>query len=316
MINEMPGDIYVKADRDRFDQILFNLISNAVKFTDTGSVKATAQVLGDMVEIGIHDTGMGIPEDSQQDIFLSFEQGDKSVQNTYGGYGLGLSITKSLVELHGGSIRVESEPGSGSSFYFTLSLSQEQEPELPREEVPATDDIMPANIAVEFPYKAINEGHHILVVDDDPTNLYTALMLLKEEGYSVTAVTSGKEAFDIIEKEQNLSLMVLDVMMPDISGFDLCKEIRKSKSSYELPILMLTARNATADTVRGMETGANDYITKPFEMEEFLARVKTLVHLKASVDQALASELAFLQAQIKPHFFIQYSQYHRLHIQA
>ncbi|MFZ5642897.1 MAG: ATP-binding protein [Bacillota bacterium] len=289
----------VMADENRLAQILYNLIGNAVKFTSRGYIRVTAKEKGEMLEVCVEDTGQGIPQEKFDDIFKSFEQVDTSVTRGHGGTGLGLSITKQLVESHGGSIWVESAIGKGSKFYFTLPVAGEKHEEeiTPVYELIAADlDRQPGTVTAD------STGAHILLVDDEIINLQTAASILKTGGYFITAVNSGAKALEEISNQKDISLVILDVMMPEMSGYEVCRIIRQNKSRYELPVLMLTAKTMTEDIIMGFEAGANDYLPKPVEAEELLARVKTLVSLKASVDMAKAAELAFLQAQIKPHF--------------
>jgi sensor histidine kinase YesM len=302
IISEIPEGLPpVMGDENRVVQILYNLVGNAVKFTVNGTIKISARKTADMLEVSVSDTGEGITEDKLEDIFKSFEQVDNSLMRKHGGTGLGLPITKQLVELHGGSIWVESRLGEGSQFYFTLPLaedaSEEAEPDL------LAFKLMVADMEDTPPGMESIEGvSHILVVDDDTVNLQAAVAILRLEGYGVTAVNSGKAALEALKKRADCSLVILDVMMPEMSGFELCRRIRESRSNFELPVLMLTAKTSTKDIVLGFEAGANDYLPKPFEPEELLARVRTLTGLKASVDRAITAEVAFMQAQIKPHF--------------
>jgi signal transduction histidine kinase len=302
LINEIPGDLpLVKADKGRLIQILYNLIGNAIKFTEAGYIKASACVRENMIEICIEDTGIGIPPDKKVSIFQSFEQGDASVSRRYGGTGLGLSITKMLVEMHTGTIRAESPTGYGSKFYFTLPVSTQKYASL--EHVEPLIEMQPPNEETpQFPLKICQDGPHILVVDDELANIYAAMAVLKQDGYSVTAVATAEDAIDIINTDKSVALALLDVMMPGMSGYDLAVEIRKRRTLADLPILMLTAKNTMFDIVSGFNAGANDFLDKPYEPQELLARVKTLVKLKISVDQALNAELKFLQSQIRPHF--------------
>jgi signal transduction histidine kinase len=290
----------VNADENRVAQILYNLIGNAVKFTKNGSVTVSAEENGSMLEFCIRDTGIGIPVDKLEDIFHSFEQVDSSLTRAHGGTGLGLPITKRLVELQGGAIRVESREGNGSKFYFTLPLAgsdapeQEIIPSLPKFKIPSLEEIRSNLEAKGDP--------HILLVDDDPVNLQAASSILRTEGYGITVANSGKDALVILESASDFSLVVLDIMMPEMSGYEVCKKLRERKSPLELPVLMLTAKASTEDLITGFQAGANDYLTKPYAPEELLARAKTLTGLKVSADKALAAETAFMQAQIKPHF--------------
>jgi two-component system sensor histidine kinase ChiS len=296
----------VLADENRVVQILYNLLGNAVKFTTRGYIEVSAQVSGSVLEICVKDTGEGIPAEKLADIFKSFEQVDTSLTRKYGGTGLGLSITKHLVELHGGGIRVKSDPGKGSAFYFTLPLAKESAPEnvielaLPELAVTVIEESMPPI------KKEAAKGGQLLLVDDDPVNLQATPTLLRIGGFGVTAVNSGKAALEELSharsRARDYSLVILDVMMPEMSGYEVCQKIREHKNQLELPVLMLTAKTAVSDIIVGFKAGANDYLAKPFEPDELLARVRTLVNLKMSVDKTVAAELAFMQAQIKPHF--------------
>ncbi len=292
--------MFVYADKDRLFQIFYNLIGNAIKFTEQGYVKVTVQATGEMVEICIEDTGTGIPPEKLKDIFISFEQLDSSLRE-YAGTGLGLPITKRLVELHGGDIRVTSIPGQGSKFYVSLPVALAK---ASNSEIAAglTEIAVTLHTKMELPFKLSQGGAHILLVDDDPTNLYAAVSILRQQGYSITAVSQAKDALAIAKQDLSLSLVILDVMMPEISGYEICAEIRKCRSISDLPVLMATAKTAVPDLVAGFKAGANDYLHKPFEAEELVARVRTLVELKKSVDKTLQAELKFLQSQIRPHF--------------
>lgn len=303
----------VWADENRVVQILYNLIGNAVKFTTRGYIRVTAKVSGTKLEVCVSDTGEGIPEDRLDDIFKSFEQLDTSLTRKRGGTGLGLFITKQLVELQGGTIRVESVPGAGSAFYFTLPVAS-----IPGN-VNTNDSVMfseweKLNIALPELATASFEnnparlersgsGVQILLVDDDAVNLQSSRAILRiGGGYSVTTANNGKTALEEISRRHEYSLVVLDVMMPEMSGYEVCRRLRESRSHFDLPVLMLTAKTSVADIAAGFEAGANDYLAKPYEPDELLARVKTLVNLKSSVDKAIAAEAAFIQAQIKPHY--------------
>lgn len=305
ILSEIPENLPpVMADENRVVQILYNLVGNAVKFTVNGQVKITAADKGNMVQVCISDTGEGIPEDMLEDIFKTFEQVDTSITRRHGGTGLGLPITKRLVELQGGSIHVESQPGKGSRFTFMLPAvdgSLDVEP-ITEEMNKAAPDFTP--VLEELP--AIPEkpegAIQVLLVDDDAVNLQAATAILRLGGYGVTMAGSGMDALEKLKRHGDYSLVILDVMMPEMSGYEVCRKLRQQRTVFELPVLMLTAKTGASDIVMGFEAGANDYLPKPFEPEELLARVRTLTGLKVSVDKAIAAEVAFMQAQIKPHF--------------
>ncbi|MEN6350080.1 MAG: ATP-binding protein [Syntrophomonas sp.] len=297
-------DIY--ADENRLLQILYNLIGNAVKFTENGYVRVSAAQVGEMVEICVEDTGMGIAEDEFDVIFEPFRQIEESLTRRSGGTGLGLSITKYLVEAHGGKMRLESKVGRGSKFYFSIPVSPAAASERSWPYEAAAAEIAAYGYrgayTGRFPFRHKGDGPRIMLVDDNEANLMSLAGILIMEKYSVTAVCSSEDFFAEFKGAGEWCLVILDVMLPGMSGYEICCEIRKSFSVSELPVLMLTARTSTPDIVMGMEAGANDYLAKPFDTEELLARVNTLIQLKQSVDKSIASELAFLQAQIKPHF--------------
>ncbi|PKM49302.1 MAG: histidine kinase [Firmicutes bacterium HGW-Firmicutes-7] len=307
MLIDIPDDLPdIYSDENRLLQILYNLVGNALKFTESGYIKVWAAKIEDTVEICVEDTGIGIPQDKFDSIFESFRQLEDSLTRRNEGTGLGLSITKYLVEVHGGEIWVESKVGEGSKFYFTILVSTEVAGEKSRQFETAEAEIAAAGYSEayidKFAFKHKGDGPLIMLVDDNEANLMSLTGILRMENYSVIAVTSSEAFFEEFKREKELSLVILDVMLPGLSGYEICREIRKNFSVSELPVLMLTARTATHDIVMGMEAGANDYLAKPFDTDELLARVKTLIQLKQSVDKAMASELKFLQAQIKPHF--------------
>ncbi|ATW25034.1 ATP-binding protein [Candidatus Formimonas warabiya] len=307
MLLDIPKDLpHIYADENRLLQILYNLIGNALKFTEAGYIRVSAAKAGDRVEVCVADTGTGIPEDKLDIIFESFQQLEASLTRSSGGTGLGLSITKYLVEAHSGKVRVESKMGEGSKFYFSMPVAPEAAQEKSWSYERAEAEIAAAGYGEkhleEFPCRFQSDGPHIMLVDDNQTNLMSLAGILRMKNYSITAVTSNEQFLEEFRGAGEVSLVILDVMLPGLSGYEICREIRKNFTVSELPILMLTARTTTQDIVMGMEAGANDYLAKPFDTDELLARVKTLIRLKQSVDQARASELAFLQAQIKPHF--------------
>ncbi len=305
LLNGIPADFpAVQADGNRLIQILHNLIGNAIKFTDRGEVAVSASVIGDMAEIRVSDTGIGVEASMRQRIFNAFEQVDPSETRNYEGTGLGLSITKKLVELHGGQIGLESSPGQGSVFTFTLPRSDEI-PGVADEhrEVPVTAYAHAAIPKSEYPiYIQGDINERILVTDDDSANLQAMINLLRLEGYSIVAVNRGQMALDELVRKADFSLVILDIMMPDMSGYEVLKKIRERFSSFELPVLMLTARSRAYDVGSALEIGANDFVGKPFEAEELTARVRSLTRLKASVQNAANAEFAFLRSQINPHF--------------
>ncbi len=288
--NAIPEDIpAVDADENRVQQILLNLVGNAVKFTHTGSVRISAQAAeANMLAISVSDTGIGIPADKLESVFQSFAQGDASTAREYGGTGLGLTITRQLVELHGGTIRVESEPGKGSTFTFTLPLSTGIPEQSGTQEVLTRirgyeTDISPEETEILHSATDVtgidDEKFRILVVDDEPVNQQVLANHLSTNNYHVTQALNGMDALRLFENGCNFDLVLLDIMMPKMSGYDVAHKLREKYLPSELPIIMLTAKNRITDLIEGFSCGANDYLAKPLSKAELLARIKTHLHL-------------------------------------
>jgi len=303
-INNIPEGVPpVYADVERLRQIFYNLIGNALKFTISGRIELGSLIKQDKAEIWIEDTGCGIPKDKLEDIFKSFYQVNAAETREAGGTGLGLSITKTLIELHGGSIRVASKEGKGSRFTFTLPLCTEYKESIHLDSITGVLEETAAAVSALTTSQARGERKYsILAADDDPASLTALFNILDNEGYFVKAVTSGEEVLNELERRIGYNLVILDVMMPKISGYEVLNKIRLRFQPMDIPVLLLTAKARPEDLQAGFAAGANDYIPKPFEALELKARVKTLVQLKESVSGIVTTELSFLQAQIKPHF--------------
>lgn len=282
LINTIPKDVVlVEADENRLQQILYNLIGNAIKFTETGKVEIKAVEKGDMLAISIADTGIGIPKDKFQNIFKSFEQADGSIQREYGGTGLGLSVSKQLVELHGGTVHVDSEVGAGSTFTFTLPISDKtrkdlaEQNNLTEDRIPELQpDIKKSNVVSQEKSQSKIGIAKVLIVDDEPVNRRVLENHLAVGGYNTISAKNGHEALELLENGEEFNIVLLDVMMPGMSGYEVCEHIRKKYLFSELPIVLLTAKNRVRDLVAGFNVGANDYLTKPFSKNELLARIK------------------------------------------
>jgi signal transduction histidine kinase/class 3 adenylate cyclase/CheY-like chemotaxis protein len=341
LINNISPDLPLAwADENRLQQILYNLIGNAIKFTEVGTVEVSAKIvnlhnqshanngeaayllsvlnkLSSMpdrppsnsdfqIAITVSDTGIGIPADLLDRIFEPFEQGDGSIVRQYGGTGLGLTLSKQFVELHGGKIYAASEVGIGSHFTFTLPISPEKvqliEPDITQQPIktktPKTNVFASAKNSANIPvisYSELpnerqidisqdsvtseSENFRLLIVDDDPINLQVLNNHLSLQNYSVIQALNGEQALSAIESGQHFDLIILDVMMPRMSGYEVCAKLREKYPSHELPVVMLTAKNQVSDLITGFQFGANDYLSKPFSKDELLTRIKSHINL-------------------------------------
>ncbi len=293
------------ADENRLQQVLHNLVGNAVKFTESGSIEVSAAIEDERIVVRVTDTGIGIPEAQQERIFDAFEQAEASVEREVGGTGLGLAVTRQLVELHGGEIHVESTPGEGSAFFFTLPIAKglpdgspvrRQQPAAPVSrlaEVGSAAVEISAGPAVEA--RDTPEGSaRILVVDDEPVNRQVLVNQLAAQGYDVTQAASGAEALAAID-QRAADLVLLDVMMPRMSGYEVCRALRERFPLDELPVIFLTAKGQVSDLVVGLAAGANDYLPKPISRSELLARVRThlaLLHVHRQLSSLVAERTA------------------------
>lgn len=277
--HELP---LVSADENRVQQILHNLIGNAIKFTHDGSVIIRAEVEGVNVKTTIVDTGIGIAKENFEKIFRSFDQIDGATERAYGGSGLGLAVTKQLVEQHGGDVLLISEVGKGTEISFTLPISK-----VGREEFVPSDsaiELIEGVQELDVEDGVVNEvvaqeknEFTILIVDDEPVNRQVLQNHLGVAGYNVFEARNGKGAIELIDSEQEFNLVLLDIMMPEMSGYQVAAYLRQKYSPSELPIIMLTAKNRVDDLVAGFNVGASDYLTKPFLKDELLSRVR--IHL-------------------------------------
>lgn len=291
LVNAIAADLpLVDGDEDRLQQILFNLVGNAVKFTSQGEVVVSATSGNPKIEVSVRDTGIGIPTDKLESIFNAFEQVDGSAARSQGGVGLGLGISRRLVELHGGRLWAESTSGFGATFHFTLPLSAQSAAPVAveiKDHCPVTN--LETRTTIPEPGTSNPELKHprILAVDDDPVNLQVLRNHLGLEGMAVSLAASGREALILIEAGEVFDLVLLDVMMPGMTGFEVCRGIRQRYSAAELPVLMLTAKNRLTDLTEGLNSGANDYLGKPFAREELLARVSAQLKVRKAHEMTL-----------------------------
>lgn len=289
--NAVPERLFVYADEDRLQQVFHNLVGNAAKFTARGNITVTAQWRDEAVEVAVSDTGIGIAPEQLSTIFDPFQQGSNKVKQKYGGTGLGLSLTRQLVELHGGEVHVVSHLHQGTSVTFTLPRVTPETEFVPvleeisddfAELVAASGVTLESIFAGRHTRKHVHgKGAHLLIVDDEPVNLRVLHNMLVLYDFRVTQVDQGVLALTEVE-QGDVDLVIMDVMMPHLSGYDTCQQIRQKYSPQELPVILLSASASTENLLASFEAGANDYLIKPIKKEDLLTRVLThLQHLEA-----------------------------------
>ncbi len=314
-------------DAEKFDKVLYNLLSNAMKFTgNDGRITVRLEPAGNHVRLQVSDTGIGIRPEQIPHLFERFRQAEGSVNRSYEGSGLGLSLVKELVEMHGGQISVESEYQQGTTFVVWLQtgtghLPLDQVLEIPTEIQASRASVELADLEAELQNDtqdpefqvlledkdsisptAIASGNgvvsasgsllppplkaKILVVDDNPDLRGYVSGILREHGYQVLLARNGREGFQVAQEYQP-QLIVTDLMMPEVSGLELVHLIRQQPQLQGIPIILLTAKADEVSRLEGTETGADAYLSKPFNDRELLAEVRNLLALKANEQKVL-----------------------------
>lgn len=266
-------------DVKRFHQIINNLLSNALKFTEKGSVvvgiepaivtSAMQQISDRWLKVSVIDTGIGIPQNKQQIVFESFQQADGATVRKYGGTGLGLSICREVTKLLGGWITLQSVEGKGSTFTVYLPSLPEgntSSVQMAEQEVATTMATLPIDST-----KTIFNGKSILIVDDDYRNIYALRQALEQKGVHVLEATNGLECLNILQTAPRVDAILMDIMMPELDGYETMERIRGELQLTELPIIALTAKAMKQDRDRAFEVGASDYISKPLNLEQLFS---------------------------------------------
>ena len=271
LISEIDKNIHpvLIGDPVRLNQILINLIGNAVKFTEKGEVKVSVKLLEEndtdvTLEFAIQDTGIGIAEDKLASVFESFTQESSSTTRKYGGSGLGLTITKQLIELQGGSIKVSSQPGVGSTFSFYLTLKK------------GNANIVAAKNITDYKESHAFTDIQILLVEDNLINQKVASYTLTKQGANVEIANHGKEAIVMLEKKK-YDVILMDIQMPEMDGFETTRYIRNSiqESISTTPIIAMTASALVSERAKCLASGMNDYISKPFQAKELYEKISS-----------------------------------------
>ncbi len=289
--NSNGQEIIVYIDQEKIKKIITNLLSNAFKFTpEGGEIKVLANIKDEaFVEISIRDNGTGIPKENISKIFDRFYQVDGSHTRKQEGTGIGLSLTKELVELHKGKIEVESEEGKGTTFTISIPLGKKH---LKAEEICETyenevqyNSQKSVNIVeceIELPRIDLisdtgnNNGNPILLIVEDNSDIRNYIKNILEKNYKIFEAIDGEDGWN--KSVENIpDLIISDVMMPKMDGFQLCNKLKTDERTSHIPVILLTAKAAKQDKIEGFETGADEYIMKPFETDELKARIKNLI---------------------------------------
>lgn len=290
-------------DKDLFEKAVFNLVSNAMKFTPSaGKISIELDCDKDHFTVTVKDTGIGIPEDKIGRIFERFSQLDSSYSRRYEGTGIGLAFTREIVELHKGSIEVNSKVSKGSTFSLRFPLGKVEEDHLldQIEDIRELKSYLLADIVKEKEpeqkaKKVSRQAHTILAVDDN-AEMRKFLRSILERQFNVITAENGREALELITSQMP-SLIVADVMMPEIDGYELCQRIKNNKVFKHIPIILVTAKADVSMKIEGLEYKADDYLAKPFNSKELIARINNLLE-----NRSLQIELSRKQKEIERDF--------------
>jgi signal transduction histidine kinase/CheY-like chemotaxis protein len=261
-IEQPPLEVF--ADRGKLRQILNNLLSNAIKFTpDGGTITVSSRVEGRWAAIGVSDTGIGIRDEDHEKIFLAFTQVDGSFSRRYQGTGLGLTLVKKFVEMHGGRVCLKSKFGEGSIFTFTIPLAQgAASPPAPERQTAGAASV--SGLTTD----PGGTGSLILIVEDNPTNMKLARDVLRAAGYRVAESATGEEALDAL-KFIRPHLILMDIQLPGMDGLQAARRVRENPETRHIPVVALTAHVMKGDEARAREAGCVGYIPKPIDTATF-----------------------------------------------
>lgn len=309
------GPIIVYIDRDKLEKIMYNLLANAFKYTpDQGRIAVSVNILsskgsmgGGMLEIRVKDSGIGVPSNKLGKIFDRFYQVDSTHTYAQKGTGIGLALTKELVELHGGTIRVESKPGQGSTFIIGLLLGKEHlkadeiTMELPesmvRKDIPLELKETTLSLAGKTRIKSLLKELPMLLIVDDNRDMRNYVREVLDQDYNLCEADNGKEGL-AIAVEQIPDLIITDVMMQEMDGFELCQKLKSDEHTCHIPVILLTARASDQSKMTGLETGADDFLTKPFDARELHLRVKNLIIQRQKLRELFSREITLHPQEI------------------
>lgn len=271
--NLLPNEeVFINTDKEKFNAILTNLVKNAINYTDSGTIEMGYTKKGKMFEFYVKDTGIGISENRTNEIFKRFVQADVSDKRAAQGSGLGLTITKAYVEMLNGKIWVESKEGKGSVFYFTLPANTEKE--------------VKSNVIGNSPLKGTENSNSnsklkILIVEDDRVSELLIKAFVKNITNNIVTVKSGMEAVEMCRKNPDINLVIMDIKMPGINGYEATREIRKFNNN--MVIFAQTAFALPGEKEKAILAGCNDYISKPLDKNELLKLIKKNFNIEETI---------------------------------
>lgn len=298
-------------DPEKMEKIFYNLISNAIKFTPAnGEITVSISIKNEHAEIRIKDTGKGIPPESLKYIFDRFYQVDGSNTREHEGTGIGLALTKELIELHKGKISVISKSGEGTEFTiaFPVSDSGKVNIEITLSENTAKEDYQyslntTSDENFNLPEIDHNDDNHlkeIILIIEDNADVRAYIREQFETEYKISEAVNGEQGISIAQKEIP-DLIISDVMMPKMDGYKFCKQLRSDERTSHIPVIMLTAKAALDDKLLGLEAGVDDYLTKPFSAKELKARVKNLIYQRKELRKKFSNSTVIKPGEVTAH---------------
>ncbi|MEM6379885.1 MAG: ATP-binding protein, partial [Bacteroidota bacterium] len=278
-------DLLIKLDQAKVEKVLNNLLSNALKFSSAGDeILMEVKEQPGNLSIKIIDSGIGIAEQDLPHLFNRFYQADQPMEQLSGGTGIGLSLAKELANLHGGDILVESQQGMGSTFTLQLPF---QEASKPSETVAEEEEQVnnPYLATTYQPFLLNGEKANVLIVEDN-VEMNNFLQQILSPYFFCQSAMDGQQGLELLNKRK-VDLIISDVMMPNMDGFTFREKVSEIDAFKDLPFIMLTARADDQDKIRGLQLGVNDYMPKPFNTQELIARIHNLLKNKQSRQAAI-----------------------------
>ena len=319
-----PNSLITSFDREKMEKVIYNLLSNALKFTPRGgdvfvtiekiNSKEPLDLNTEFVCIAVRDTGIGIPADKVQAVFDRFYQVDSLASRVRGGTGIGLALVKELVHLHGGEVGISSTLGEGTTFMFRLPINMSVTSEA------TTDKFKPVQVPDTIPVSIqsavtstsnhldedslLNSFHEessskpmILVTEDNPDMRQFIVEQLSDAGYATREAENGLQGIEMA-RDLMPDLIITDVMMPGMDGLTFAKHLRAETLTSHIPVIMLTSKAGQEDKIEGLETGVDDYLTKPFSTRELIVRVANLIQMRKLLRERFSTSVSISPSEV------------------